>query len=80
VARFGIWQPDGDHVVKPAVSQKGVIQRANVVRGDHQKAPRLFPKIRNQFEKFVRHRATGEVISTNLGDEGWSHVFQIRMG
>lgn len=24
--------------------------------------------------------ATGEVISTNLGDEGWSHVFHINMG
>jgi hypothetical protein len=24
--------------------------------------------------------ATGEAISTNLGDEGWSHVFRIRIG
>jgi hypothetical protein len=24
--------------------------------------------------------ATGEVISTNLGDDGWSHVFHIRFG
>ena len=24
--------------------------------------------------------ATGEAISTNLGDEGWSHVFHIRIG
>ena len=24
--------------------------------------------------------ATGEVISTNLGDMGWSHVFHIRLG
>lgn len=24
--------------------------------------------------------ATGEVVSTNLGDEGWSHVFSIRTG
>lgn len=24
--------------------------------------------------------ATGEVVSTNLGDEGWSHVFRITMG
>ncbi len=24
--------------------------------------------------------ATGEVISTNLGDDGWSHVFRIRIG
>jgi hypothetical protein len=24
--------------------------------------------------------ATGEVVSTNRGDEGWSHVFHIRLG
>jgi hypothetical protein len=24
--------------------------------------------------------ARGEVVSTNLGDQGWSHVFRIRMG
>ena len=24
--------------------------------------------------------ATGEVVSTNLGDDGWSHVFHIRLG
>jgi hypothetical protein len=24
--------------------------------------------------------ATGEVVSTNLGDEGWSHVFHINVG
>jgi hypothetical protein len=24
--------------------------------------------------------ARGEVVSTNLGDQGWSHVFRITMG